>query len=73
MLEDFSDTFVCLGRALKVLVGTDLLADILTLKRVDQHLYETKHHHGGEQQQVQLGVKGCGCGAQQVQSPMEGT
>lgn len=30
-LEDFTDTLVGTGRALKVLVGTDLLADFLTL------------------------------------------
>ena len=30
-LEDLTDTLVGAGRALKVLVGTDLLADLLTL------------------------------------------
>lgn len=30
-LEDFTDTLVGAGGALKVLVGTDLLADFLTL------------------------------------------
>lgn len=30
-LEDLADTLVGTGRALKVLVGTDLLADLLTL------------------------------------------
>ena len=31
VLEDFTDALVRLGRALQVLVGTNLLADILTL------------------------------------------
>jgi hypothetical protein len=31
-LEDFTDTLIGAGRALKVLVGTDLLADFLTLE-----------------------------------------
>jgi hypothetical protein len=30
-LEDFTDTLVGAGRALKVLVGTNLLANLLTL------------------------------------------
>ena len=30
-LKHFTDTLVCLGRAFEVLVGTDLLADFLTL------------------------------------------
>ena len=29
--EDFTDALVCLGRAFKVFVGTNLLADFLTL------------------------------------------
>lgn len=32
-LEDLTDTLVGTGRALEVLVGTDLLADLLTLYR----------------------------------------
>lgn len=32
-LKDLADTLVGTGRALKVLVGTDLLADLLTLLR----------------------------------------
>jgi len=31
VLEDFADTIVALGRALEVLVGHDLLTDLLTL------------------------------------------
>jgi hypothetical protein len=31
VLEHLADTLVCLGRALEVLVGADLLADLLTL------------------------------------------
>jgi hypothetical protein len=33
VLEDFADTIVALGRALEVLVGHDLLTDLLTLDR----------------------------------------
>lgn len=33
VLEDFSDTLTSLGRALEVLVGTDLLTNVLTLLR----------------------------------------
>ena len=35
MLEHFADALVGLGRALEVLVGTNLLADVLTLLRGD--------------------------------------
>lgn len=35
VLEHLADTLVGLGRALKVLVGTDLLANVLTLLRRD--------------------------------------
>lgn len=38
MLKHLADTLVGLGRALEVLVGTNLLADLLTLFRRDRLL-----------------------------------
>lgn len=47
MLEDFSDALVRLGRALEVLVGANLLADILTLWQAGQHPNKS-YDDGGE-------------------------
>lgn len=59
MLENLPDTLVRLSRALEILVGANLLADILTLSFRISHL--VRHFHQGQARRTRpRGMKGTG-------------